>query len=221
MRKISSVTWYNISMKKFLRIALNLSLVLGILLVVFIFYFNRTPERIIPEGNTIVSPANGEVIHIEKVSGNEVSFFKKDVENKLTVHEMEPPYTVVVIEMDLKDIHAQRAPIDGEIIYQEHFDGEHRNALSSENVEYLSQVNEKNVVVFQKDDLEVGVVQVAGLMARRIQSFVETGDVLAKGDKYGRILLGSQVVIILPREAVLLSEVGDVLIDGESVVATY
>lgn len=208
-------------MKKILHISISILAIIALLLIVFITYFNRTPDRTIPEGNVIVSPANGEVIHIESVNDQKISFFKNDVENTLTMNEMEPPYTVVVIEMDLKDIHAQRSPINGTILYQEHMDGEHRNALFSENVEYLARVNEKNVIVFGNDDLRVGAVQVAGIAARRIQSFVEIDDVLSKGDIYGRILLGSQVVLVLPKDTTLKSRVGDVLIDGESIVATY
>lgn len=188
----------------------------------FIFYFNRTPERSTPDEDVLVSPANGEIIHIETVSSNEVTFFKNDIENTLTVHDITPPYTVVVIEMDLRDIHAQRAPIDGEIVYQEHVAGAHKNALSSPNLEKLANVNEKNIVVFENDKLSVGVVQVAGMAARRIRSFIEQGDTLGKGEIYGRIILGSQVVVIFPAEITeLLVKTGDILIDGESIIAQY
>lgn len=208
-------------MKNIYKFLLGLLVLLIVTGGVFVAYFNRTPERTIPDGNVVVSPANGDVIHIEKVATETVRFFKNDIENILTMEEIEPPYTIVVIEMDLKDIHAQRAPIAGEIVFQEHFPGAHKNALSSPNVEQLINVNEKNLLVFENDEIAVGVSQVAGLAARRIRSFVDTGETVNQGDIYGRIILGSQVVVILPENAVPSVSVGETLIDGESVIATY
>jgi phosphatidylserine decarboxylase len=205
----------------FKKISLGVAVLLGIVIIIFIQFFNRAPERIVPEGNVIVSPANGDVIHIERVQGNEISFFKKDTENVLTINDIQPPYTIIVIEMDPSDVHVQRMPIAGEIIHQEHFDGAHKNALSSENVEQLANVNEKNLIIIENQDLSVGVIQVAGMAARRIRSFVEVGDTLEKGDTYGRIILGSQVVIILPDEVEVIAEIGDVLVDGETIVGAY
>ncbi|MBP6925614.1 MAG: phosphatidylserine decarboxylase [Candidatus Pacebacteria bacterium] len=185
-----------------------------------ILVFNRTPQRIIPDGNVIIAPANGEVIYIQTADSEDISFFKKDVENQLTLHNMQAPYTIVVIEMNVKNIHAQRMPISGTISYQEYISGQHKNALRA-GAETLSRENEKNVIIIQNEDLSVGVIQVAGIMARRIRSFVDIGDTLEKGDIYGKITLGSQVVLVLPSDVTLLSQVGDVFIDGETVVAEY
>ena len=209
-------------MKDFKHKKITLSLAIAVVGVFgFLQYFNRAPERVIPEGNVIVSPASGDVIHIEEVSTPEISFFKKDIENRLTIQGVEPPYTVVVIEMDPTDVHVQRAPISGEIIYQEHIDGHHRNALWSENVHKLANENEKNLMVIQNDELSVGIIQVAGIMARRIVSYISPADKLEKGDIYGRIKLGSQVVIILPKDIELQTSLGSKLIDGESVIGVY
>ncbi|MEA4910792.1 Phosphatidylserine decarboxylase proenzyme [bioreactor metagenome] len=189
--------------------------------ILFISYFNRTPERVIPVGQTIVSPANGRVIGIENINSPEIVFFKDDVKNVLSLNDIKPPYTIIVIEMNLKNIHAQRAPIDGEIIYQEHFSGAHKNALTSENLTQLANVNEKNLIVIKNEDISVGVIQVAGLAARRIKSFVNINENIEKGDIYGKILLGSQVVLILPQNLELNVSLGEILIDGESVIAKY
>ena len=191
------------------------------ILFTFILYFNRVPYRNVPEGNFIVSPANGDIIHIESVDSSSVSFFKGDIENILDIYNITPPYSVIVIELDLKDVHVQRAPIDGSIIYKEYFPGEHRNALFSPNVERLASVNEKNLIVFQNESIKVGVSQVAGIIARRVQSFVKIGDILKKGEVYGRIVLGSQVVVILPKSVKLNVEVGQKLVDGESIIGSY
>lgn len=187
----------------------------------FLSYFNRAPQRTVPTGNSIVSPASGDVIHIETANLNEVSFLKKGIQNTFALQGMEPPYNIVVIEMDPMDVHVQRAPIEGEIIYQEHITGKYKNALWSKDVHALANENEKNLIVMANDDLSVGVIQVAGIMARRIISYVSPADILQKGDIYGRIKLGSQVVLILPENLDLEISVGQSLVDGETVVAFY
>jgi phosphatidylserine decarboxylase len=192
-----------------------------VIALAFVMYFNRAPERTIPQGAVIVSPATGDVIHIEKANTQEISFLKKGIQNTLTVQGIEPPYNIVVIEMDPTDVHVQRAPIEGEIIYQEHIPGAHKNALWSANVEELANENEKNLIVIENEDISVGVIQVAGIMARRIESFVSPSDTLEKGQIYGRIKLGSQVVVILPESIKPQTSPGDTLIDGESIIGVY
>lgn len=208
-------------MNKTFRKIFVICVVIFALIASFIIYFNRAPERIIPEGNVVVSPATGDVIHIEKADTNTISFLKKGIVNSLSVNDMEPPYNIVVIEMDPTDVHVQRSPIQGEIIYQEHYDGKHQNALWSKNVTELANENEKNILVIKNQDVSVGVIQVAGIMARRIVSYVSPTDTLAKGEIYGRIKLGSQVVVILPESLDLDVSLGDTLVDGESILATY
>jgi phosphatidylserine decarboxylase len=198
-----------------------LCVLLIVCVVGFIAFFNRAPERVIPAGNVITSPANGDIIHIEKSDKDTVTFFKNDTENTISANNISKPYSIVVIEMDPSDVHVQRSPISGSVVYQEHVNGAHKNALSSPGVEKLANVNEKNIIFFENNDIKVGVIQVAGLAARRIRSFVTMGDVLARGDIYGRIILGSQVVMILPESAHITAQVGDTLIDGESIVAQY
>ncbi|MCF7831652.1 MAG: phosphatidylserine decarboxylase [Candidatus Pacebacteria bacterium] len=187
----------------------------------FLSYFNRAPERIIPTGNSVVSPATGDVIHIETADSNEVSFLKKGIQNTFALQGIEPPYTIVVIEMDPMDVHVQRASIEGKIVYQEHIAGKYKNALWSKDVHALANENEKNLLVIENDQLSVGVIQVAGIMARRIISYVSPADPIEKGELYGRIKLGSQVVLILPESLNLEISVGQSLVDGETVVAFY
>jgi phosphatidylserine decarboxylase len=105
-------------------------------------------------------------------------------------------------------------------VYQEHFEGAFKNALFSEDKERLANVNEKTLTVFESNDgVKVGVVQVAGAMARRINSFKEKGDFVKKGEPYGNIELGSQVVVILPQDIEPKVELGQTLVDGESIIA--
>ncbi len=208
-------------MKKYQKILFYSFLVFLIIFFAFITYFNRAPERITPEGNVVVSPATGDVIHIEVADSSEISFLKKGIVNTLTVQGVEPPYNIVVIEMDPTDVHVQRAPIAGEITYQEHVDGKHQNALWSKNVTELANENEKNLVVIKNEEISIGVIQVAGIMARRIVSFISPPDKVEKGEIYGKINLGSQVVLVLPAYLPLEVSVGQTLTDGESIISRY
>ncbi len=196
---------------------------LGIIsiLVLFFAWFNRVPQRTIPQGeNIVVSPANGKVIAIQEEQDQILRFFKKGKENLVSLPLINPLYKAIVIEMNVSNVHAQRMPIGGKIISKRYIPGRFQNAVFSKNKEKLAEENEKMVHIIKNDDTTVGVIQVAGILARRIQSFVNEGDVLQKGDIFGRILLGSQVVLVLPDDAQLNVKVGDVLIDGESIVAT-
>ncbi len=184
-------------------------------------FFNRVPERDTPQDFSIVSPANGKVIKIQEVLGERIEFFKGDVLQIVDASMGLGEYNVIVIEMNLKNVHTQRAPIGGKIIYQKHFAGEFRNAIFSKDKEYLANTNEKTLTVFEDDKgMRVGVVQVAGKMARRINSFKNVGDVVIKGEPYGNIELGSQVVLILPVDLNIQTKEGDILVDGESIITT-
>ena len=187
----------------------------------FFAWFNRIPQRHIPQAtNAIVSPANGKVIAIQEEQDQILRFFKNGRENVVSLPLINPPYKAIVIEMNVSNVHVQRMPIGGTIISKRYIPGRFQNAVFSRNKERLAEENEKMIHVIKNDNTTVGVIQVAGILARRIQSFVNEGDVLQKGDIFGRILLGSQVVLILPNNAKLNVKVGDVLTDGESVVAT-
>ena len=79
----------------------------------------------------------------------------------------------------------------------------------------------KNLIVFKNEKIAIGVIQVAGKAARRIRSYVMPGSILEKGQVYGRILLGSQVVVIIPANITLNVATGDKVIDGETILGEY
>jgi phosphatidylserine decarboxylase len=184
-------------------------------------YFHRQPARQVPpDPRSIVSPADGRVIHIERCTTPELAFFKRDVLNVLTPLGIKPPYKVVVIELTLTDVHVQRAPVAGHVLAQQYYPGLHENAVFGADTVHLANTNEKLLTVIGGGVATVGVVQVAGVLARRIVPYVAPGAVLAKGDRLGMITFGSQVVLLLPDQAALHVGVGSRVVDGASIVAT-
>lgn len=200
-------------MKKFIIICAGVIVVVGS----NILFFNRAPDRTIPDAG-IVSPASGRVIDIRKTDRADIIFDKKGTSNHVMLPEIAGPVWVIVIEMTPLDVHVQRAPIAGSIIRMDHYDGRHANALGKEKLELVNE-NEKMITIFNHDADTVGVVQVAGMAARRIRNTSVVGDVLAKGDRYGRIILGSQVVVIIPAAHDPLVAIGNRVVDGETVLA--
>lgn len=187
------------------------------IIIAGVVFFNRTPMRTIPaEG--IVSPASGLVIATDSWPSADILFEKKGVPNHVTIPELSGPVKTIIIEMNLGDVHVQRAPLDGTITRMTHYDGNHKNALGSEK-QQLAIENEKVVTVFKGATKTIGVVQVAGMAARRIDNWSIAGDLVQKGQAYGRIILGSQVVVILPATSDISVQPGTRVIDGETIIA--
>lgn len=187
--------------------------------VLFLFYFMRTPTRDIPKNTHIISPANGKIIAIDHIEDEHLSFFKEGVSNELEVSGVTLPAHVVVIQMNLKNVHVQRAPIEGTVTYIKHTRGRFKNAIYNKNKKTLADVNEKNLIIIKNKHESIGVIQVAGFLARRIKSYVHVGQKVTEGQKIGFIMFGSQVVLVIPKTRKLLVSVGDITIDGETVVA--
>ena len=185
---------------------------------IFTIFFNRAPNRIIPEGNVITSPASGKIIGIIPVNSPNITFTKKGTENTVEISELSGKMNMVLIEMNPLDVHVQRAPIAGSIISMDHYDGKHVNAIGSQKMNIVN-TNEKTVIVFKNETDTIGVIQVAGKAARRIRNYVDINDVLTKGQIYGRILLGSQVVVLVPENRIINVSVGQKVIDGETILA--
>ena len=196
---------------------MRLLLLLVLITVFIILFFNRTPKRIIPERG-IISPSSGKVIEVRESESTSIIFQKEGIDNHVNVPEISGPVKVILIQMSPKDVHVQRAPISGEIIRMDHYDGLHKNALGKEKLELVEE-NEKVVTVFKNDQDIVGVVQVAGRAARRIRNTLKVGSSAKKGDIYGRIILGSQTVVIVPADREVLVGVGERVVDGETVIA--
>lgn len=188
-------------------------------LVVFVLYFGRAPARTVPTNVNIVSPADGKIIAIDSIDTEHVTFFKEGIQNELEARGVTLPAHVIVIQMNLRNVHVQRAPIDGEVVYIEHIDGKFKNALYGKDRAQLVNANEKNLTIIKNADETVAVIQVAGILARRIKSYVAVEDEVSQGDKIGFIALGSQVVLVVPKARALSVKIGDRVVDGETVIA--
>lgn len=203
-----------IILRKILRIVVVLVFIIGNTIA----FFNRAPQRNIPAGDSIVSPASGKIIGIVPVQTPVITFQKKGIENVVTIPQLSQPMQMILIEMNPLDVHVQRMPIDGQVTFLEHYDGQHKNALGKNKFDIVKS-NEKTVTVITNSRESVGIIQVAGMSARRIREYIQKGDVLEKGAIYGRILLGSQVVVLIPQNRVVQAQMGDKVIDGETILA--
>lgn len=172
---------------------------LGITL--FVIWFFRDPDRIVPEGKkNLISPADGKVIVIDKLQGCEY---------------LAGPCIKVSIFMNVFNVHVNRMPFDGEIEKVLYHPGKFVNA----SFDKASTHNERNALVIKTaDNQSFAVVQIAGLIARRIVNCAKVGDVLSKGDRYGMIQFGSRLDLYLPVDFDVDVQMGDKTTAGSTII---
>src|SRR3989338_6277837 len=189
---------------------------IGLLTAIFLLNFYRDPERKIPKGNDIVSPADGKVISIIDTS-KEVIKVKKGFVGKIRVltKDVAKKCYVVSIFMSPLDVHVNRVPIEGTIKSIKHTKGKFFKAYDLEK----SLENEKNEIIIQNKNLKVKVIQVAGFLARRIKCYARPNQKVNKGDKIGMIALSSQTTLVMPIGVELKVKVNDKVKAGSAVIA--
>lgn len=176
----------------------------GALITLWICYFFRDPVRITPQREgLVISPADGRV--------SQVALALPPPELDLPAE----PMTRVSIFMNVFDCHVNRAPVAGMIVKMAYTPGLFLNA----ELDKASDDNERNALAIETPAGIVGVVQIAGLVARRIVPFVKQGDVIATGERFGLIRFGSRVDVYLPASVVPLVGEGQTAIAGETVLA--
>jgi phosphatidylserine decarboxylase len=196
-------------------------LIMGLAFIFTMIRFWRTPKRKIRANlDEIVSPADGNVIYITKVEANSMPIsIKGNTYSKL--HELsktdilDQPCILIGINMTPFDVHKNCAPIDGKIILNQHYNG---RFLSLKDKAALID-NERNTYVIQGQYYKVGVIQIASKLVRRIDTYVETGDLVKRGDWLGMIRFGSQVDVIVPIEFDISVHIKDQVYAGESIIA--
>ncbi len=198
----------------FIAIALVLAILLGSLwsplgwigaiLTIWVCYFFRDPQRVTPvrEG-LVISPADGRVSLITTA----VPPAELDLPQE--------PMKRVSVFMNVFDCHVNRMPVSGRITQIVYTPGLFLNA----ELDKASEDNERNALVIETPAGKIGVVQIAGLVARRIVPFVRQGDTLGVGERFGLIRFGSRVDIFLPLDTQVLVGLGQVAIAGETVIA--
>ncbi len=191
---------------------------LALLFVLFWkFWFLRQPERDIPRTG-IVSPASGRLVRIIRFEHGEplnIPKGKLAIIKTLTDDVSSSGYALV-IRLTPLDVHYQRAPAPGTVVAQAYRRGKFKNAVLKAG-ELVAIENEKNEILFETEYGPLKVIQVAGVAARRIESYVKKGTKVVRGEVIGLINFGSQVILVLPEGELLVKE-GQTMIDGETVV---
>lgn len=203
-----------------------------------LIYFHRDPERSIPEGNNIVAPADGTIVYVHLVEDGQLPISVKEGKRiqlgEITKTSM-PAGRLwhVGIFMSPYDVHINRTPVAGEVQFKKHY--KHQN-LSMRGMETRRMLrfrplykdalhiteNERNTILID-GDLPVWVVQIADEYVNKIDCWIGEGDTVHKGQRFGRIVTGSQVDLIFPdREGIrIVVEEGQHVKAGESIVAWY
>ena len=170
-------------------------------LFLFTIAFFRDPNRPVPAGpNLIVAPADGRVRDIVELDEKEI---------------LKTKTRRVGIFLSIFDVHTNRAPIDGRIVYRQHHAGLCLDARDPN----CSEKNEAMTWAFENPRGAIVVRQLTGAIARRIVAWANVGDELKKGERFGMIRFGSRTELYLPLDAEVLVKTGDHVSGGSTVIA--
>ncbi|MBW1660501.1 MAG: phosphatidylserine decarboxylase family protein [Deltaproteobacteria bacterium] len=169
----------------------------------FSLYFFRNPQRV-PQGGErdVLSPADGKVVQ------NEVVYDDRYLKRRCRK---------IGIFMSLFDVHVNRAPVSGTVEAIEYRPGK----FVSANLDKASEDNEQNALIIkEKNGMVIGVVQIAGLIARRIVCYPIVGSQVERGAIFGMIKFGSRLDVYLPEDSTVHVRLGDKAHAGETIIAT-
>ncbi len=175
-----------------------------IVLSILVLQFFRSPNRIItPDASLVLSPADGRVVVVEEAFEKE--FFKK-------------PMLQVSIFMSPLNVHQNRYPVTGKVLYKRHHHGKFLLAWSPKS----STLNERTSIVFEtENDQQILMHQVAGFVARRIVCYTREGTTVKQGDELGFIKFGSRADLYLPLGTQVNVKIGDKVKGGLTSIATF
>ncbi len=174
-------------------------------LTAWVVYFFRDPQRVTPlRSGLVIAAADGKISAVEKVKPPAELGMGSDERVRISTF------------LSVFDVHINRAPVAGRITRSLYVPGAFLNAA----LDKASEENERRVLVIETaGDGEIGVVQIAGLVARRIVTFSAIGDALGAGQRFGLIRFGSRVDVYLPAGKSALVSVGQRAVAGETVLA--
>ena len=195
--------------------------IIGVIVLLFLavffyeVYFLRNPHRVIPDDKKgIVSPADGRVIRVVEFDEGSINYLKGIGSVDIKLDDIAKKGYLISIFMGPLDVHYNRSPVEGKIVNQEYKKGGFNPAFRTSS--FLK--NEQNEITIQGNH-KIKVVQVAGIIARKIKSYVFQGQKVEKGQQLGLIKLGSQVTLVIPKELKPKIKKGDKLKAGESIIA--
>jgi len=170
------------------------------ILFLFVLFFFRNPKREVPiDELTLVSPADGVVMDVERV-------FEDQFLNGESIR--------VRIFLSVFNVHVNRCPMAGKVVFRAYRPGKMIPAFKS----HASELNEKNLVGIKNNHLQILVAQVTGFIARRIVCWVDKGDLVTKGERFGLIKFGSCTEIFVPTNVKIMVSPGDKVRGGLSIV---
>lgn len=174
--------------------------VIPLVLAFYFAYFFRDFHRSMPyDPNLLYSPADGTVMGVEEIFDDEY---------------LNEPALKLTIFLSVFNVHTNRSPLDGEIKYQRYTCGQFVPAYEKS----ASFQNERHAVGVDNGRIRFLVIQVAGLLARRIVSWVTLGHRLRQGETYGMIKFGSSTELVVPRNVEIMVKKGQAVVGGVTVV---
>ena len=189
----------------FLFLGYSFWFVLGLLITFFILFFFRDPERKQPAiPNAVLSPADGRILEIERIDN--------------TGNALGQPALKISIFMSVFNVHVNRIPMGGSIEQIDY----HAGKFFSANLDKASEQNENNRVTLRApDSRKIVVIQIAGLIARRIVCWVSPGDHVERGQRFGLIRFGSRLEVFLPGDARITAKKGHKVTAGETIIGYF
>jgi len=181
--------YFSINSSGFIKILISGLLIIGLLLTLFLLVFFRDPER---------KPAGDEDDAVSPADGRVIS--KND--------------RTIGIFMNVHNVHVNRAPLSGIVMEIDYKPGGYIPASNKD-----SNVNERNYVKIKTDNGNIELTQIAGVLIRRIVSYISQGDLVKRGERIGMIRFGSRVDVIIPEVYTYTVSAGDKVKAGESIIA--
>ena len=177
--------------------------VVTLALLLFIISFFRIPQRTFTiREDAIIAPADGKVVAIEEVQADEY-FTDRRIQ--------------VSIFMSPLNVHVNRNPLSGEVVYSQHHKGKYLMAWHPKS----STDNERHTTVYRKDGKEILVKQIAGALAKRISNYLQPGQAARQAAEMGFIRFGSRVDLLLPLDMRIHVKIGEMSKGGVTVIATW
>ena len=179
---------------------------LWIMFALFTFYFFRDPDPLTPTGpNLVIAPAHGKVDVVDTMT--EPDFMGGQCRR-------------ISIFLSVIDVHVQNAPVAGAISFFKYTPGQYLNAMKTDSARFNENVL-MGIDAAEPRGEKIGVRLIAGLIARRIVPWVALGDSVQRGDRISLIQFGSRVDVYLPTRAKIKVKLGDRVIGGETVIASF